>query len=59
MVVFALVYNIGKAKTEYNQSDPQPWLLTYLILCPGWHVLQQVDPIHHHTLLLLHRGLEY
>lgn len=31
---------------------------TNLILCPGWDILQQVNPIHHHTLLLLHWGFK-
>lgn len=32
---------------------------THLVLCPGWYVLQQVNPIHYHTFLFLHRDLEH
>lgn len=33
-------------------------LFAYLVLRPGGHVLQQVDPIHHNAFLLLHWSFE-
>lgn len=47
-----------KSSLTFTAAPISRRLFAYLVLRPGGHVLQQVDPIHHHALLLLHWSFE-